>query len=88
MGFAMPLMRKKVTSLTYRGDKERDQYIISKKFSEVCKKISEVFFMSPLLFPFKILRFFVFVLLGAILLSVVSPDEMSENPPQNVERSY
>ena len=88
MGFAMPLMRKKVTSLTYRGDKERDQYIISKKFSEVCKKISEVFFMSPLLFPFKILRFFVFVLLGAILLSVVSPDEMSENPPQSVERSY
>ena len=88
MGFAMPLMRKKVTSLTYRGDKERDQYIISKKFSEVCKKISEVFFMSPLLFPFKILRFLVFVIVGAILLSVVSPDEMSENPPQSVERSY
>ena len=88
MGFAMPLMRKKVTSLTYRGDKERDQYIISKKFSEVCKKISEVFFMSPLLFPFKILRFFVFVIVGAILVSVISPNEMSENPPQNVERSY
>ena len=88
MGFAMPLMRKKVTSLTYRGDKERGQYIISKKISEVYKKISEVFFMSPLLFPFKILRFLVFVLLGAILLSVVSPDEMSENPPQSVERSY
>ena len=88
MGFAMPLMRKKVTSLTYRGDKERDQYIISKKFSEVCKKISEVFFMSPLLFPFKILRFLVFVIVGAILLSVVSPNEMSENPPQSVERSY
>ena len=88
MGFAMPLMRKKVTSLTYRGDKERDQYIISKKFSEVCKKISEVFFMSPLLFPFKILRFFVFVIVGAILVSVISPNEMSENPPQSVERSY
>ena len=88
MGFAMPLMRKKVTSLTYRGDKERDQYIISKKFSEVCKKISEVFFMSPLLFPFKILRFLVFVIVGAILVSVISPNEMSENPPQSVERSY
>ena len=44
--------------------------------------------MSPLLFPFKILRFLVFVLLGAILLSVVSPDEMSENPPQSVEQPY
>ena len=44
--------------------------------------------MSPLLFPFKILRFLVFVIVGAILLSVVSPDEMSENPPQRVERSY
>ena len=44
--------------------------------------------MSPLLFPFKILRFLVFVLLGAILVSVISPNEMSENPPQSVERSY
>ena len=89
MGFAMPLMRKKVTSLTYRGDKERDQYIISKKFSEVCKKISEVFFMSPLLFPFKILRFFVFVLLGALVFSMISPSERDTiNPPQSVERSY
>ena len=82
------LMRKKVTSLTYRGDKERGQYIIQKKISEVCKKISEVFFMNPLLFPFKILRFFVFVIVGAILVSVISPNEMSENPPQSVERSY
>ena len=37
--------------------------------------------MSPLLFPFKILRFFVFVIVGAILVSVISPNEMSENPP-------
>jgi hypothetical protein len=81
-------MRKCLTTLTYRGDKERGQYIISKKISEVYKKISEVFFMSPLLFPFKILRFFVFVIVGAILVSVISPNEMSENPPQSVERSY
>jgi len=60
----------------------------SKKISEVYKKFSEVFFMSPLLFPFKILRFFVFVAVGAILVSVISPSEMSENPPQSVERSY
>ena len=80
------LMRKKVTSLTYRGDKERVQYIIQKKISEVCKKISEVFFMSPLLF--KILRFFGYIVVGAILVSVISPNEMSENPPQSVERSY
>ena len=82
------LMRKKVTSLTYRGDKERGQYIISKKISEVYKKFSEVFFMSPLLFPFKILRFLVFVLVGALVFSIVSPDEMSENPPQSVEQLY
>ena len=83
----MPI-RKCLTTLTYRGDKERGWYIISKKISEVYKKISEVFFMSPLLFPFKILRFFVFVIVGAILVSVISPNEMSENPPQSVERSY
>ena len=81
-------MRKCLTTLTYRGDKERGQYIISKKISEVYKKISEVFFMSPLLFPFKILRFFVFVIVGAILVSVISPSEMSENPPQSVEQPY
>ena len=44
--------------------------------------------MNPLLFPFKILRFFVFVIVGAILVSVISPKEMSENPTQGVERSY
>ena len=82
------LMRKCLTTLTYRGDKERGQYIISKKISEVYKKFSEVFFMSPLLFPFKILRFFVFVLVGALVHSIVSPDEMSENPPQSVEQLY
>jgi len=87
-GVCDALMRKCLTTLTYRGDKERGQYIISKKISEVYKKISEVFFMSPLLFPFKILRFFVFVIVGAILVSVISPNEMSENPPQSVERSY
>ena len=70
-----------------RWQRERSIYN-SKKISEVCKKISEVFFMNPLLFPFKILRFFVFVIVGAILVSVISPNEMSENPPQSVERSY
>ena len=44
--------------------------------------------MSPLLFPFKILRFLVFVLVGALVFSIVSPDEMSENPPQSVEQPY
>ena len=62
--------------------------LYQKKISEVYKKFSEVFFMSPLLFPFKILRFFVFVLVGALVLSIVSPDEMSENPPQSVEQPY
>ena len=70
-----------------RWQRERSIYN-SKKISEVCKKISEVFFMNPLLFPFKILRFFMFVIVGDIIVSVISPNEMSENPPQSVERSY
>ena len=42
--------------------------------------------MSPLLF--KILRFFGYIVVGAILVSVISPNEMSENPPQSVEQLY
>jgi len=30
----------------------------------------------------------VFVIMGAILVSVISPSEMSENPPQRVEQPY
>jgi hypothetical protein len=28
------------------------------------------------------------VLVGALVFSIVSPDEMSENPPQSVEQPY